>query len=43
MNQLFHTEALALAWGAPILAVGVAVLVILEIEKALLRRLGGLG
>jgi len=42
MQTLFHTEALPLAWGLAILLVGVAVLVILELEKALLRRLGGL-
>jgi hypothetical protein len=40
MQQLFHTEALPLAWGIRIVAVGVALLVILEIEKAALRWLG---
>jgi len=40
MQTLFHTESLPLAWGARIVAVGAAVLVILEIEKAVLRRLG---
>ncbi len=40
MHQLFHTEALPFAWGIRIVAVGVALLVILEIEKAALRRLG---
>ena len=40
MQQLFRTEALALAWGLRIVAVGVALLMILEVEKAMLRRLG---
>jgi len=40
MQHLFRTEALALDWGPPILAVGVGLLVILEIEKAVLRRIG---
>jgi hypothetical protein len=31
-----------LTWGAAIVAVGVALLLVLEIEKALLRRLGAL-
>lgn len=38
MQTLFSTEALPLAWGARIVAVGVALLVILEVEKAVLRR-----
>jgi tellurite resistance protein TehA-like permease len=42
MHTLFHTEALSPAWGVGISACGVAVLVILELEKALLRRLGHL-
>ncbi|MBX3635221.1 MAG: cation-transporting P-type ATPase [Rubrivivax sp.] len=40
MQTLFATEALPLATGAVIVAVGVTVLVVLELEKALLRRLG---
>ena len=40
MQQLFRTEALPLAWGLRIVAVGVALLVVLEVEKALLRHLG---
>ncbi|MCW5612445.1 MAG: HAD-IC family P-type ATPase [Rubrivivax sp.] len=40
MQTLFATEALPLATGAAIVGVGVAVLVVLELEKALLRRLG---
>ena len=40
MQRLFHTEALASAWGASILACGAMVLVLLELEKALLRRWG---
>jgi magnesium-transporting ATPase (P-type) len=40
MQQLFRTEALPLAWGLRIVAVGVALLVLLEVEKAVLRRLG---
>ncbi|WP_119287852.1 cation-transporting P-type ATPase [Azohydromonas sediminis] len=42
MQTLFRTEALALATGAAIVAVGVALLVVLELEKTLLRRLGAL-
>ncbi|WP_119355387.1 cation-transporting P-type ATPase [Azohydromonas sediminis] len=42
MQTLFRTEALALATGAAIVAVGVALLVVLELEKMLLRRLGAL-
>nr|WP_310734632.1 cation-transporting P-type ATPase [Azohydromonas caseinilytica] len=42
MQALFHTEALAPAVGLRIVAVGVALLVALELEKALLRRLGAL-
>ncbi|MEX0758287.1 MAG: cation transporting ATPase C-terminal domain-containing protein, partial [Tistlia sp.] len=41
MQRLFHTEALPLAWGAGIVAAGIALLVILETEKAVLRRFGG--
>jgi potassium/sodium efflux P-type ATPase len=40
MQQLFRTEALPLAWGLRIVGVGVALLVLLEVEKAVLRRLG---
>ena len=40
MQQLFVTTALPLTTGVPIVGVGVAVLVILEVEKLLLRRLG---
>ena len=40
MQQLFRTEALPLVWGLRILAIGVGVLVVLEVEKAVLRRLG---
>jgi magnesium-transporting ATPase (P-type) len=42
MQALFHTEALAPAVGLRIVAVGVALLVVLELEKALLRRVGAL-
>jgi potassium/sodium efflux P-type ATPase len=42
MQQLFRTEALPLAWGLRIMAVGVGLLMILEVEKAALRRLGAL-
>ncbi|MDP1533169.1 MAG: cation transporting ATPase C-terminal domain-containing protein, partial [Rubrivivax sp.] len=42
MQLLFRTEALPLAWGLPILAVGVGLLMILEVEKAVLRRLGAM-
>jgi len=38
MNTLFQTEALPLQWGVVIFAAGVAMLVILEVEKAVLRR-----
>jgi magnesium-transporting ATPase (P-type) len=38
MQTLFSTEALPLPWGAGIVAVGATLLVILEIEKAVLRR-----
>ncbi len=41
MNTLFQTEALPLHWGVAIVLAGVALLVILEVEKAVLRRLGG--
>lgn len=41
MQQLFHTEALPLDWGLRIVVVGVGLLIMLELEKALLRRLGG--
>jgi len=40
MQSLFATEAVALETGVVVVLVGVAVLVILEIEKALLRRMG---
>jgi magnesium-transporting ATPase (P-type) len=40
MQALFATEPLPLATGALIVAVGAAVLLVLELEKALLRRLG---
>ncbi|MGV3570799.1 MAG: HAD-IC family P-type ATPase [Ramlibacter sp.] len=40
MQQWFRTEALPLDWGLRIVAVGVMLLVVLEVEKALLRRLG---
>lgn len=40
MQALFRTEALPLPWGAAVVAVGVGVLLILEVEKALLRRFG---
>jgi magnesium-transporting ATPase (P-type) len=42
MQALFHTEALAPVTGAAIVAVGVALLVVLEFEKTLLRRTGAL-
>ena len=42
MQQLFRTEALPLAWGLRILAVGVGLLLVLEVEKAVLRRLGAM-
>ncbi len=42
MQQLFRTEALTLDWGLRIVAVGALLLVILELEKALLRRAGAL-
>jgi magnesium-transporting ATPase (P-type) len=42
MQQLFGTEALPLAWGLRILALGVGLLMMLEIEKAVLRRLAAL-
>ena len=38
MQTLFATEALPLLWGVGIVAVGVTLLVILEVEKAVLRR-----
>jgi len=38
MQRLFHTEALASAWGFGILACGVVALMVLELEKAMLRR-----
>ncbi|HCC62515.1 MAG TPA: carbonate dehydratase [Pseudomonas sp.] len=40
MQSLFASEALSLSTGMVVVLAGVAVLVILEIEKALLRRLG---
>jgi len=40
MQRLFATTALPLATGLVICAVGVTVLVVLEVEKLLLRRLG---
>jgi len=40
MQALFASTALPLTTGVAIVAVGVAVLVILEVEKALLRRFG---
>ena len=42
MHTLFQTEALSPAWGVGILACGLGVVCILEIEKAVLRRLGHL-
>jgi hypothetical protein len=42
MQGLFHTEALSLVWGAGIVVVGFSLLVILETEKALLRRYGAM-
>ena len=41
MNALFHTEPLPLQWGAIILLTGVALLVVLEVEKAVLRGRAG--
>jgi magnesium-transporting ATPase (P-type) len=41
LQQLFRTEALPLSWGLRIVAVGVALLIVLELEKALLRSLRG--
>ena len=41
MQQLFRTEALPLMWGLRIVAVGLVLLIVLELEKALLRHLGG--
>jgi magnesium-transporting ATPase (P-type) len=38
MQALFSTEALPLPWGIGIVAVGATLLVILEVEKAVLRR-----
>jgi magnesium-transporting ATPase (P-type) len=38
MQQLFRTEALPLVWGPRVIAVGIVLLAILEIEKAVLRR-----
>ncbi len=38
MQKLFHTEALPLSTGVYIVVVGVALLIVLELEKALLRR-----
>jgi magnesium-transporting ATPase (P-type) len=40
MQSLFASEALPLATGALVVLTGVAVLLILEVEKALLRRMG---
>ncbi|WP_313474725.1 HAD-IC family P-type ATPase [Stutzerimonas kunmingensis] len=40
MQSLFASEALPLATGVLVVLAGVAVMVILEIEKALLRRMG---
>jgi magnesium-transporting ATPase (P-type) len=42
LQALFRTEPLPLAWGMVIVAAGVALLVVLEVEKALLRRFGAL-
>ncbi len=42
MNTLFQTEALPFAWGIVIMAAGVSLLVILEVEKAVLRRVGAI-
>jgi magnesium-transporting ATPase (P-type) len=41
LQQLFRTEALPLSWGLRIVAVGVGLLIVLELEKALLRSLRG--
>ncbi|MDP3229126.1 MAG: cation-transporting P-type ATPase [Acidovorax sp.] len=41
MQQLLRTEALPLTWGLRIVAVGFALLIVLEFEKALLRHFGG--
>lgn len=40
MHALFQTEALPPALGLPIVAIGAALLVALELEKSLLRRVG---
>ncbi|MCU0970097.1 MAG: HAD-IC family P-type ATPase, partial [Rubrivivax sp.] len=42
MQTLFHTEALPLATGVQIVAVGALLLMVLELEKAVLRRTGAL-
>ena len=42
MQQLFRTEALPMAWGLRIMAVGIGLLMVLEVEKAVLRRLGAI-
>jgi magnesium-transporting ATPase (P-type) len=42
MQDLFRTEALPIDWGVRIVMVGVLLLVVLEVEKALLRRFASL-
>jgi magnesium-transporting ATPase (P-type) len=39
MQRLFHTRALGIEFALPVLAAGVTVLVVLELEKTVLRRL----
>ena len=43
MQFLFQTEALPLQWGVVIVSTGVALLVMLEVEKAVLRRVARVG
>ncbi len=40
MQTLFNTSALSLQVGAQIIAVGALVLLVLEVEKLIVRRLG---
>ena len=40
MQALFHTRALTIQVGAQIVAVGALVLLVLEVEKLIVRRLG---
>ena len=43
MHRLFDTRPLGIADGVLIIAIGIAMMIVLEVEKTLVRRTGWLG